>query len=106
MPNYAKNSSIKEGTLEKRKEAYAKKYAEYDLLSLEDLEKLFKQGKGKTRIGGIYKRAMIDVVSKKLQEKSLAESTIVTELPQTNNEVNDISRAEQPDNSVQQEQTT
>lgn len=99
MPNFNKNSSLKLAISEKRKEAYKRKYTEYDLLTLEELQELFIKSKGKERIGGIYKRAMIDVASKKLQEKSLKEGTLVTEMPTIKDEVNDIRGSEQPSNN-------
>jgi len=67
-----------------RREAFQKKYEEYDKLSLEELFAIFNKEGKKNRIGGAYKVAMLEIVRKKLQEKAIAEANIVSEMPEVN----------------------
>jgi len=58
---------------------YDEKYAEYDKMSLDELKAFFEESKKSklTRIGGTYKKAFLDVVSKKLQNKAIKETITV-----------------------------
>ena len=62
--------------VEKINEAYTKKYKEFNELTLEELRQLYTKSleTGNKRIGGIYKRALFDVVTVKLQQESTKEA--------------------------------
>lgn len=74
----------KDSEREKMMLAYNTKYAEFDKFTLEELEQFFGFKDKKKRIGGIHKKALIDVCSKKLQERVIANNQVVNELPVVN----------------------
>lgn len=59
---------------EKIKDAYHKKVEEYSKHTPEELKTIWEESQKdkKKRIGGIYKKAFLDVLSKKLKEEQLA----------------------------------
>ncbi len=70
-------NKMKSIVAKKINEAYQKKYEEFNKLLLDDLKVLYEEStKDKSkRIGGIHKRAFLDVVSAKMQNESI-KSTI------------------------------
>lgn len=90
MANLKKKQESIELSNNVRREAFQKKYEEYDKLTLEELYEIFNRKGKKNRIGGAYKLAMIEVVRKKLQEKVIAEANVVSEMPQVNTESTNV----------------
>lgn len=65
-----KNKKIDEQTI---REAYQKKFEEYNKYTADELKKIYEESKTdkKKRIGGIYRTAFLDVLTQKLQEENL-----------------------------------
>lgn len=65
-------NKLKQRDVQTINNAYFSKVEEYDKLLLDELKTLFTNSltTGAKRINGIYKRALFDVVTKKLQEES------------------------------------
>lgn len=60
-------------TVQELQQIYREKYDYYSKFTLEELKNIFEESKKskKTRLGGTYKQAFLDVVTKKLQEDSI-----------------------------------
>ncbi len=69
-------NKLKQSDIQTINNAYFSKVEEYNKLSLEELRTLFTDSlvTGAKRINGIYKRALFDVVTEKIQQKMIDNS--------------------------------
>ncbi len=86
----------KQAMLDKiNKEAYVRKYEEYDKLTLDELKDIFNSKDKKKRVGGIYKTALIDVCIKKQRETKPVETTEKVEETSVNTEPTNVEEINQ-----------
>lgn len=71
-------------TLQKKQETYRSKVEEYSKMTLDELKEVYN---GPKRIGGTYRRALLDVVNQKLfEEKQKTVEEGIKELKEENND--------------------
>lgn len=65
--------------IQNQNKAFKSKLEEYSKMTLQELKDLY----ASRRIGGSYRRALVETVRIKLQEAAVANNQVVNELPET-----------------------